>query len=331
MVFFITFLRALAAVLITNSHYTGIYPTDIIANGGLLGDVIFFAVSGYCLFNVKKNFFLWYGKRLWRCFLPVWIITAVYMLLGKYSFGEGTGFLWWFIYPTNYHFVSSIVILYVPFYFFAKYKIFNERIPLVMAIIGAAYIILYFTVYDRSYYHIDNVREAFIRFLFMESMLLGAYFRKNDQKIRNNFSRWNVVLCVIFVAAYFASKLAFTKYGSISDFQFANQIVLIVLLYFIFRTFAGIDGKLEKMPKWLKNAISFVAKITLEIYVVQGVIISQLRTLVGFPFNWLLVTASIFVAAVALHFVCKAINKLIDLIKVKIVTSKKKTDEQTDR
>ena len=43
---FIEFLRALATCLITNSHYTGIYPSDIIANGGMIGNVIFFAVSG---------------------------------------------------------------------------------------------------------------------------------------------------------------------------------------------------------------------------------------------------------------------------------------------
>lgn len=53
MIFFITVLRALAACLITNAHYTGIYPIEIIANGGLIGDVLFFAVSGYCLYNVK--------------------------------------------------------------------------------------------------------------------------------------------------------------------------------------------------------------------------------------------------------------------------------------
>lgn len=48
MIFFIVFLRFLAACLITNAHYTGgIYPTEIIANGGLLGDVIFF-----CCFRV---------------------------------------------------------------------------------------------------------------------------------------------------------------------------------------------------------------------------------------------------------------------------------------
>ncbi|MBQ0099636.1 MAG: acyltransferase family protein, partial [Firmicutes bacterium] len=107
MIFFITFLRFLAACLITNSHYTGVYPTDIIANGGLLGDVLFFAVSGYCLANVKKSFPSWYWKRLVRCYLPVLIISGVYLLIGFYSLNENSA-LWWLLYPTNYHFVSSI-------------------------------------------------------------------------------------------------------------------------------------------------------------------------------------------------------------------------------
>ena len=82
MIFFITVLRALAACLITNAHYTGIYPIEIIANGGLIGDVLFFAVSGYCLYNVKyelspKGFALWYGKRLWRVYPPVILMTFI--------------------------------------------------------------------------------------------------------------------------------------------------------------------------------------------------------------------------------------------------------------
>ena len=38
---FIVLIRALAAMIITNAHYTGVYPTNLIANGGLLGDVCF--------------------------------------------------------------------------------------------------------------------------------------------------------------------------------------------------------------------------------------------------------------------------------------------------
>ena len=49
--YFINCLRALAAVLITNSHYTNVYPISIIANGGLLGDILFFAIKKELLYN----------------------------------------------------------------------------------------------------------------------------------------------------------------------------------------------------------------------------------------------------------------------------------------
>ena len=68
MIIFITVLRALAACFITNAHYEGVYPTDLIANGGLIGDVLFFAVSGYCLYNIKLPFLKWYGKRIYRIY-----------------------------------------------------------------------------------------------------------------------------------------------------------------------------------------------------------------------------------------------------------------------
>lgn len=46
---FIDLLKALAAVLITNSHLADVWPISAIASGGMLGNVLFFAVSGYCL------------------------------------------------------------------------------------------------------------------------------------------------------------------------------------------------------------------------------------------------------------------------------------------
>ena len=215
MIFFITVLRALAAGLITNAHYTGVYPTDLIANGGLIGDVIFFAVSGYCLYQVKGSFPKWYGKRLIRCYLPVWLITAVFMLLGFYSLKENSA-LWWYAYPTNYHFVASIVVLYIPFYIIMKWDALRKRIPVVMAGIALIYLAVYLFVYDKSYYHIDTVREPMIRFLFMESMLLGAWFRQSDAKFRNRFSWWQVVAVLAAFVAYFASKLLFSKLSALS-------------------------------------------------------------------------------------------------------------------
>lgn len=317
LIFFITFLRALAACFITNAHYTGIYPTDMIANGGLIGDVLFFAVSGYCLYNVKnelslRGFVGWYGKRIWRVYPPVLIITAVYMLLGAFSLHDHS-ITWWYIYPTNYHFVASIIVLYVPFFFIMKISWLRDRIISIMISISVIWLVIYSIFYDKTYYHIDSVYEPMIRFLFMESMLLGAYFRQNDKQLRDQFKLMYPIITIIAFLVYFASKLVFSRKEAYSSFQFLNQIAIFVLLVFMFKTFCGLDNRLEKMPDVIRRIIKFVSDMTLEIYVVQKVIIGVVRNRsIAFPLNWLLLTMIIIITAFALHMVCNYIYKGVD-------------------
>lgn len=321
MVYFITFLRAMAACLITNAHYTGVYPTDLIANGGLIGDIIFFAVSGYCLTNVKKSFPSWYGKRVLRCYTPVVIMTAIYMILGFYSLSDHNGF-WWYVYPTYYHFVASIIVLYIPFYLIMKVDFLKKNIPWIMVFVGVVYVVVYLFGYDKSYYHIDTVREPFIRFLFMESMLLGAEFKLNDTKFRNKFSMIYPVAAIGLFILYFASKLAFSKEIVALEYQIINQIAIFLLLYFILRTFAALDSKLESMPKGIKMCVDFLAKITLEIYVVQYVLIDLMRTIAPFPLNWFAITVSILATAYILHIVSNKAIALIDGFITKLSSKK---------
>lgn len=317
MIFFINVLRALAACIITNSHYTGIYPTDIIANGGLLGDVIFFAVSGYCLYNIKTNFFKWYGKRIYRVYLPTVIITLVYLLIGFYTLESKGSLFWWFIYPTNYHFIASIITLYIPYYFIIHIKFFKEKLVYVMMLVAIAWIAVYIFAFDKSYYHIDDVYSLMIRFLFGEAMLLGAWFRQNDDKFRNKFKWTDLAAVAVMSPAYFASKLLFSHYESISNFQFINQIVLFVLLFFVFKLFMGIDNKLENLPDWLKTVIDYLSALTLEIYIVQYALEDRLRDSFSFPINWFVLTFAILVAASALHYFCKFIYFIVDYYTAK--------------
>lgn len=304
MIFFITCLRALAACLITNSHYTGVYPTDLIANGGLLGDILFFAVSGFCLYNIKGSFPRWYGKRLYRIYPPVILITLVYMWLGFYPITADNAF-GWFVYPTNFHFIASILLLYIAYYIVIKIRVLREHLIWIMLAVTAVWLLIYVVFYDKSYYHIDDVHEPMIRFLYFVAMLMGAYFRQNEAKLRNRFSWIYVVGLAVSFAVYFASKLIFVKYQSIALFQPLNQMVIIVHLFFLLRLFAGMDQLLRKMPKWIKDVIIFISKITLELYLVQIVIITYLRDITGFPLNWLLLTTAIFVSAYTLHLFCK--------------------------
>ena len=303
MVFFIDFLKALASCLITNAHYTGIYPTDLIANGGLIGDILFFAVSGWCLYRIREPFLKWYAKRLYRCYLSVILITGIYLLLGFYSLEENS-FFWWFLYPTAYHFVSSIVLLYIPYYCVMVTPWLRKRLPALMLAVFGFGLLIYLTWYDKSYYHIDNVREPMIRILFFESMLLGAWFRQNDACLRGVVHWWHFPAALLAFCAYFASKLLFSRLPQFSEWQIMNQILIFILLFLIFRAVAGINPRLEQMPERIKHIVRLLSEITLEIYVVQYVLIDKIRPLAVFPFNWLLLTVSIILAAVVLHRIC---------------------------
>jgi len=307
MFLFIVFLRALAACLITNAHYTGIYPVEALANGGLLGDVLFFAVSGFCLCNVKEMFPKWYGKRLLRCYLPVVLATAVYMLLGVYKL-ETMSWVSWYLYPTYYHFVASIVLLYIPFYGIMAVRQLKERIPLVMLLIAAMYAIVYIFFYDRSYYHIDNVREPMIRFLFFESMLLGSHFRIRMPELADKPYGAAIAGMTVLFVLYFASKLMFARRIVNPELQAVNQVLLFLLLMCIFRVFMGLEKRLVALPDVICKCAKFLADRTLEIYVVQYVLIDWIRPLLGFPANWIALTVSIIAAASVLHWICNYLN-----------------------
>lgn len=69
---FIFLLRILALILITDFYYEAIYPVSAIANGGFLGVVVFFAISGFCLYPVKQAF-------------PKWIMSAACVLIAHFS------------------------------------------------------------------------------------------------------------------------------------------------------------------------------------------------------------------------------------------------------
>lgn len=318
MVFFITFLRALAACFITNAHYTGIYPTDLISNGGLIGDILFFAVSGYCLCNVRMSFLPWYGKRIYRVYIPVIIITVLYLVFGYYTFEEHNLF-GWLVYPTAYHFVASIILLYIPFYVVMKVKPLRNNLGLVIGTCFVLYMAIYILVYDKSYYHIDNVHEPMIRFLFMECMLLGAWFKQNDKKFRNKFKFRYLITAIVLFMVYFASKLLLSHRESVAPFQIVNQIVIFMLLFFMFCSFAGLDSRLEYLPVAVKKIIEFISSITLEIYVVQYYLIEAIRPIGRFPINWILLTAAIILSAFLLNRICKLIYSLIDTCKNKCV------------
>ena len=72
------FLRALAIILIINSHMDLFYPVKYLATGGMIGNSIFFMLSSIGLYlswqkNPQYNFNVWFLRRIRRIYPSVWI------------------------------------------------------------------------------------------------------------------------------------------------------------------------------------------------------------------------------------------------------------------
>lgn len=296
---FIIALRTAACLLITNSHQEEIYPIRILASGGLLGDVIYFAISGYLLYTLaEQRFGPWYFKRLKRIYPAVWLTAGTLILGNIYGEIPPKRVLELLFYPTHYHFVASILVLYIFFFAFLKlvrrHKEQQDRWMGYVAMgVAALYLIAFYTLFDRSYYHIDDVNSKMIWPLFFLAMLVGAYFRAHAKEYLNKggFLPWAATAGAAVV--YFGTKFTASRGILPPAVQWVNQFTLLVLLFCIFRCFIGVEDKIAALPKSVMTPVSFISSMAFEIYITQAVIIPTYNTGIDtFPHN-LLVTMSI--------------------------------------
>ena len=124
----IEFLKFIAALMITNSHFKPLYPEAISALGtfGAPGNALFFFASGYVLSlgKLNTNGINWYKKRIKR----LWPTTLVWNTFFSYLiFNTSLSFagVWlgggaWF--------VHCIAIYYILYYFVRKLKLIRFSI-----------------------------------------------------------------------------------------------------------------------------------------------------------------------------------------------------------
>lgn len=310
---FINLLRVLAAICITNSHFANVWPISGIASGGMLGDVLFFAISGYCLYH--SNFRLcdfgrWYIRRIKRIYITVFLIVFLICCFSGFP-TTAEGWIRTFIYPTKYHFVASIMVLYIVYYIWMNLlKRWRVQVWISGAVFAVCVVAVYILMYDTSWYHIDNVEDHFIRFLFFVSMLLGAHFREEEQtnkKSANDRVGITGVLCIVSVIIYFGVRMVVPRF-ELYTVQILTWVAIMFALYWIFRWAESLEPFLLKLPGKVNRIFEFLAGITLQIYLVQFPIIERFETII-FPVNLLIITAVVIGAAAAVYWVDQGIQK----------------------
>lgn len=310
---FIDIIKAIAALLIINSHFDSLYPIKALATGGAIGNALFFCVSGFLLYPIKRDFKSWITPKLLTLYIPTLPLVVLSLLTIKRGELSRLGFIQCFIWPTVFWFVGAIVLFYILYYLLRKIETTKQFTILfiILSIIYAAYYLLFL---DTSEWVIEssglNTTEGYFKLIYYFAiMMMGKRFRINEMS--SNYNRmYCAILGVMSIIALYGVKWIMARYPILYHIQFLNQISIVLLVYSVF-AFCLAERKKEAISSdSLKKVVLFLGNHTLEMYLTQFIIIHLCERL-QFPVNALSAYSFIFVAAFTLKKYSTSVRALI--------------------
>ncbi len=302
-------LKVIAAIFITNSHFQPLYE-DVnvgLATFGVHGNALFFFVSGFLLMmgferHNNMNFIDWYKARIRRLWPSVfiWVIVAAAFWGQSLSVGK-------LVWADGYWFLQSIAVNYILFYFLLKVlseyllSITGEGKNIIQIIVFASSFIVsvayffYMPMAEGSPFHTD-----FHFVCHFSIMVMGAMIYSNKDKMECNRIGKDLVGFIFSFCLYFV-LLAVGK-GRTDVLYYVQILALIPLHLFIYYAYKVASYKWTASlfkSKYIGGVLNIVANLTLEIYVVQFVIITNKWNAL-FPLNILIIFSLICFAAYSL-------------------------------
>jgi len=318
-------LQCLAALLIANSHLEGLYPHSWMAADGLIGNSLFFFLSGYGLVrSEQKNhrpFINYYQRRILRIYPSLWLVIILFQLgLGEtWRSWTTENYVKHFIYPTEYGYIRQIMFFYIPFFFLARW----QRPRLLMGLclgLMVPYLVRYVMVLPPGgIIHLKlGLTDSWLWDIFyFQLLLVGGFcgFHPGWRLINRDIAA--VWLLAVALVTYVGFKFAMVVNGAfipgtslpLGDFFIVLNMltILIVLLMFQVTTSSLVASWVGSIAP-LKWFVILAGGVTLEIYLCHEFIAyNAVMNKIPFPANiviWLAVTlvVSWVIGKLARHF-----------------------------
>lgn len=296
---FVFFLKALAAVLIVNSHFDRLYPVPALATGGAIGNALFFAISGFCLHPVNISFRKWFSRRIVRLYVPTTLMTIV-SIATYYPLNPSIAdIIHVFLWPTIFWFIGAMTVFYVLFFLLKRLET-NRQYIVFFVVMAIIYIICYLRL-DTSVWVIESkgllsFEGGFKLIYYFAAMMIGKWFRIHSGKRFGRTTSYMVQAVTAFLTLY-GCKYIIAKNTVIMHFQFFNQLSIIWMVVAIFKFALSLEEKEHPhFPLILRKTVFFLSGHTLEIYLVQFLVIHYTENIV-FPMNVVLAAVLIMILA----------------------------------
>lgn len=326
---FVIYLKAIACILITNSHCSNIYPISFLAVGGSFGNAIFFALSGYCLARIALPFGKWIKKRIVRlipALILILLISANVIEKWEYLFSLPVSQIIHF-YINKYWFVFAI-LLYYPIFYIIFHSGEKAKRCLQIYIIG--YVIYYLFFLNTNVFSVElEGFSPFKVYFYFGIFVLGGILYQDQEKVKQSMRKYQKILIfLLFMAAFMWGGI----YGSILvlkkmykyQFLIHSSIFLFTLILMILMILNSQKiNTFNITNNVVKRAINMISESTLEIYLVQVTFLEKIETL-SFPLSFVVFVFCAFGGGIVFHnFLDYLIRKIKALGEKKIENEKK--------
>jgi len=320
----------IACGLIVNSHLEEFWPKSFLAVDGLLGNSLFYLMSGFgigsSLFARPQRFGPFLARRLVRIYPAVMIAVLLFVGgVGGRAYATVNGLPSWtldeafraLIWPTPFTYVRNIVAIYVIGYVVALprsrailYAGFATAIGLFLSIcvrdsatLGPAARLSLGSVPTMAY-------DSFDTALFLGGMIVAG---SRTAALRHFWV--SGILAAVLCIAYFALKYLMVVQGIGAGFYPVLFVLVGVVSYLLLGVLSdqAIVRPIRRVL-WLAWVVDLVAGLTLEIYVLHQTLISTFPWLatIQFPLNIILLVLISVAAAALLRMVTDPLRRWVD-------------------
>lgn len=313
------FLRALAIILIVNSHLKNFYPVQQLATGGMIGNALFFVLSSLGLYlswqtKKQKDFQSWYSQRIRRIYPSVWVtIILITLPIAIYSgtlTAESFFFEMGMFFFPPFWFLQALMI-----YYFLYFFILNRFSYKLLIAVSVPTILLYTVYYcfylDLNAFSIETnpLRQIFYFLIF----LWGGYLGTVKERIRfaGIFDVFMVILCF---SCIYAHKFLMFK-SILSSLQFIQHLAVFPLLFYMLKVANSnfIVATVMQNPFW-SRIFNYLSKMTLEIFIVNNSIDKIFEQLnLSFPMGAILYVVTTLIIATLVHSLSNYVRNIFKL------------------
>lgn len=315
----ITIMKAVATVFITYFHFKWTVPKEFapIFIGGAIGNSLFFFCSGYLLKSMSENFRgQWLIAKYFRIMPTVWMFMGVTAIWGFIISERLTTLPWvYWIWPIQYWFLSAIMV-----YFLVVYLLRKFPVGILIACVAVVHIVLCLLFVPKGVVSIDSgiwYGWGMWFMLFLYGKLISQHKAGSEDKImKDSHKTISAAGYAIFsVLLFYGYKKLGEAVEMIADIQVIAVPLLLAIVVAAWRKFSlHLAPFLENTI--LRKPIIFLSSITLEVYVVQMVIISKIMPLIMFPLNVIISVIVVLAVAYAVHvsvvYILYRINLIIE-------------------